>query len=944
MRIVPFKRLICSFSWMMSVLLFLLLFAADCYAQALSYDIKAEFNYGSHTIKAAEEVVFINDTDKGLKEVYFHIYPNRKYSIKEIDFIYKYSGYFKMNPYPQGFDAGDFNIRNISINGDNAGFVIEGDDQTILRVKLPQILLPGKKLKINFNFSLRVPHAYGRLGWHDNITMLNRWYPIVSYLDNDIWCNYPFYVYHQPFVQDAANYNVELTLREDLVVVNSADKEKSITSGNKKTLIMQTTKPIRDFSLAISPDYSMINKKINNICIKSYYLNGQEKKAREALENAISLFSYYSKNVGSYPYKSFSIAPVFLGYGGHESSNMIFIDTRAYKMPNFLKRHFDFLISHETGHQWFYNLIGSDEFKETFLDEALNSFFLLKYLEDKYDDGAKVLELSDSLRKIVPNFSFQQAGRFRYLFAAKNGLDRPVLGKLSSFQEPSSIFTIAYGKGTQVLKVLESIIGPDKFNAAIRTYFDKFKFKVAGINDFIDILDKETSYNLKELAEKLLTNTYTCDYSLERIGNKIYLKNKGTIDLPIVVNIINKNKTKKTFTLDNNEKIVLLPIEDLKQIECIYLSESILSLDIDRTNNFLPRKIKIKIVPLYYFVYDIPVFLDDSAINVTVGPAIGTNSLGVKISLQEMLDYKIEVGSLFDFSEELFVNNLGINLFHLQDRQVSFGANFSKQKDFSDDLVKDDLESIKVFLRKELRPVSYGLFEPNEHLSVYLLRESRPKDFLVNKSIDNLGNKNYYLTDESMVGIDFCINQASTYPDYTRGWQAFFNIEQAGHFLNGRNDFTRSLIKINRFFPVFHKDSLGVFFKLGLGMPNDKYLFFAAGAKGLRGYDRKEIKGSNMFVTRLEYKTGIVDDLGLYLWDNLLHLKKVSVIPFFDVGKAWFGSFKDADFKKDAGIGIALDVDIAGFLEASSFRFDFAQAIDESKQDSRIWFSLNQSF
>ncbi len=944
MQRMPFKKLV----YLFSVLLFVALWSIpvkDCYAKALSYDIKAELDYENHVIVATEKVDFINNSQFDLREVYFHIYPNRKYTKKEIDFIYMYSGYFKMNPYPEGFDRGEFNIKNIFVNGQNANFVIEGEDETILKVNLPGKLLPGKSLNINIDFSLRIPHAYGRLGWHKNIISLNRWYPIVSYLDADSWRNHPFYVYHQPFVQDASSYQVELTLRDDLKVINSADQQEISLENGKKTLLLQSTYPVRDFSFAISPDYQMIEKKFNNISIKSYYLSGDEDKARQALENVISLFAYYTEEIGDYPFKSFSIAPVFLGYGGHETSNMIFIDTRAYKMPGFLKRHFDFLVSHETGHQWFYNLIGSDEFKETFLDEGLNSFFLLKYLEHKYGKDAQVLDLPNSLKWLVPNFSFQDAGRFRYLFAAKNAWDRPVLGELSSFQEPSSIFTIAYGKGTQILTAIESIIGTEEFNKAIKEYFQNFKFKLANTKDFIDIVDKATEIDLKPLMDRLLNEVYICDYSLEKIGNKLYLKNKGTLKQPVVVNIVYKDKSKKRLFLEGKDEMTVLPIEKLEDVEIVYLSESVLSLDVDKTNNSLPRRFKLRIVPLYYFVYDLPIFVDPTAVNFTTGPTIGINSLGIKSSLQKMLDYHITAGSGYDFSEKLLINEMGVNLFHLKDKQINLGINLSKQKDYKDNnFVKDDLESIKVFLRKELRPVGYGLFEPNDHISVYLLHEDRPKGFLVNKGIDHSGNKNYYLKDESMIGIDFCINQASTYPNYTKGYQAFFNIEQAGHFLSGESDFTRGTIKINKFLPVSEKDSLGLFFKLGLGTPRDKYLFFAGGASGLRGYDRKDIKGSNMFVSRIEYKSSIVEDLGLYLADNLIHFNEVYLIPFFDIGKSWFDSFKRESFKKDAGIGVSFDLELAGFLEAVSLRFDFAQAIDEPKQGSRIWFSLNQSF
>ena len=68
---------------------------------------------------------------------------------------------------------------------------------------------------------------------------------------------------------------------------------------------------------------------------------------KQALEIARDVMKFYSQRFGPYPYGEFSIAPVHLGYGGEQMSNMIFIDTRVFELPKILDRYFDFLISHE---------------------------------------------------------------------------------------------------------------------------------------------------------------------------------------------------------------------------------------------------------------------------------------------------------------------------------------------------------------------------------------------------------------------------------------------------------------------------------------------------------------------------------------------------------------------------------------------------------------------
>ena len=229
--------------------------------------------------------------------------------------------------------------------------------------------------------------------------------------------------------------------------------------------------------MAMSPDYQVLKGEFNGVKIKSFYLSGNEAPAKEASQDVAALMKFYSERFGPYPYEEFSIAPVYLGYGGEQMSNMIFIDTRVYQLPKNLMRYFDFLVSHETGHQWFYNLVGTDEFTHIWMEEGVNSFFLQEYLEAKYGRDASPLELPKSLQWLLPNFSFRQARDVRYKMIARTNLDHPIVGELSSFNEPSSIFSLTYGKGSAVLSMLRHLMGDEVFTRVFRRVFEEVRFK-----------------------------------------------------------------------------------------------------------------------------------------------------------------------------------------------------------------------------------------------------------------------------------------------------------------------------------------------------------------------------------------------------------------------------------------------------------------------------------
>jgi hypothetical protein len=919
-------------------------FPLSCFAaQMPRYEIDAEVDTASHKIKARQKVTFTNNTDKELTEIYFHIYPNRKYSESEKRFLARYAAYFKINPYPEGFQGGAFNINSISSDNQGLAYKIEGDDRTILKIELPGPLMPGFSIVIDMGYTVDIPHSYGRFGWHKNITSLLRWYPMLSVLDKDGWHNYPFYPYHQPYFSDAANYTCRLTVPRDEVVAHSGiAKSEAVNTDGTKTIEIESEAPLRDFGLGISPGYKVESRDLGGVKINSYYLEGDIFYAKKAIEFASDLMGYYSRKFAAYPYKEFNIVPGYLGYGGTQSSNLMLIDTRAYKLPKFLIRYFDFLVAHEAGHQWFYNLVGSDEYAQMFIDEGFNSHFILSYLNDKYGAEAEVMVLPKALKWLVPNFSFSRAAGDRYSFVAKNGLDRAVIGKLSSFQEPSSIFSITYGKGSKIVGMLEYVMGDEAFNRFMQRYFKEYAFKNISVKDIRALAEKESAKDLGWFFEGWLNKPLICGYSVKKVeGNKIYLANCGSISMPVNISVKLENGQIMDYAWDGEGKEKEIIVDSPARIESVRLDPENKILDLDRTDNNWRRRVDFRPVILYHPMYEIPVFLKEDAYTFVVGPELASGGFGVKASLQKPQDNILYVSSVYDSGEERIKNTAGFEQRHLSGKMLKWGI---EGFDYNDVSGEDDLEGFKLYLRKELWPASYSLFEENDHASLYLLKNRDFKSGLTSGGLEDIRNLYYSRQDEAILGMNLKFGRYGTYPDPSKGWKFNMAIENAGHFLGGDSYFWRMSPELTRYFSVAPKQKIAARVKLGLGYPSDKGLFQLGGEKGLRGYPYKTINGSQSVMFNAEYRADLIDGLNMSFFDNIISLKKIQGAGFFDVGKSWFASFSDRDFKKDAGLGLRLHFDVAGFLEQVILRLDAAQAINEPKEDTRFWFGLSQAF
>ncbi len=133
-------------------------------------------------------------------------------------------------------------------------------------------------------------------------------------------------------------------------------------------------------------------------------------------------------------------------------------------------------------------------------------------------------------------------------------------------------------------------------------------------------------------------------------------------------------------------------------------------------------------------------------------------------------------------------------------------------------------------------------------------------------------------------------------------------------------------------------------FKYGWGFPDDKNLYELGGFDGLRGFDRKSVRGSNALLGSVEYRFPLVRKLDWSMLDHVIGLDSIGGVVFFDTGESWYDDFADGKFKKDAGFGLRFTLSIGSFLEKIVVRADVAQPIDAPKEDTHFWFGLNHAF
>ena len=84
-----------------------------------------------------------------------------------------------------------------------------------------------------------------------------------------------------------------------------------------------------------------------------------------------------------------------------EYPTLVMIDQSLYNEKD--KFLLEYVIAHETAHQWWYSVIGNDEISEPWLDEALTEYSTVLYFEEKYgkEVGSKLIKTMEIQQEII---------------------------------------------------------------------------------------------------------------------------------------------------------------------------------------------------------------------------------------------------------------------------------------------------------------------------------------------------------------------------------------------------------------------------------------------------------------------------------------------------------------------------------------------------------------
>ena len=573
------KRLIITIT---SCFIVLIYNSQDYFQQKVDTYIDVELDDENHILRGFEKMVYHNNSPSDLNKIIIHLWPNAYKNSNTNLAKQKYSDGSTSFKYADSIDLGYIDSLDFKVNGYKVEWEFLNEEIDISELHLKKPLNSGDSIVITTPFRVKIPSGkFSRLGHIGQSYQITQWFAKPAVFDKNGW--HPMsYLDQGEFYSEFGNYDVSITIPKNYILMATGDlqnaeeldflnKKAELTSqlikenrlpvrdsfgrkdmsfpksSTEKKTLRFVQKNVHDFAWFTDKRYHVLKGELdlNNRKITSWALftNNEAKLWRRSIEYINDATRYFSKWVGEYPYNHVTAVDGTISAGGGMEYPNITVIGRSGDSKSL-----ETVIVHEVGHNWYYGILGSNERDNAWMDEGLNTYIEIRYMEEKYPNGyfRKKDSTENKSRGISLNISLEdkELQHIAYQFNASRNYDQPLAMGSKNFTQ-MNYGAMVYSKTGIGFHYLKAYLGEELFDNCMNEYFNQWKFKHPNPDDIKIVFETVCGENLDWFFEDYIKTTKKTDYSLKKISKindqeyLIKLKNVTGYKSPIPIQMIN---------------------------------------------------------------------------------------------------------------------------------------------------------------------------------------------------------------------------------------------------------------------------------------------------------------------------------------------------------------------------------------------------------------------
>ena len=538
-------------------------------SQVVQYNIKVALDPATHKLAATERLTWTNPSTDPVGELWFHLYLNAFKNTKST-FVRESGGQLRGDQMARdGWGWIDVTSMRTAGGADLTKAIAfaqpddgNKDDQTVIRVPLPEPVPAGGSIMLDIAYTAQLPQVFARTGYHNQFHLVGQWFPKVGVYETagmrgraaGGWNCHQFHA-NSEFYADYGSFHVEMTVPSTHVVGATGVRLASRVNADGTTTYTYEQADVHDFAWTADPKYvvgtakfsgtrdvtpaeyervaRMLGRpidemKLSDVDITVLMQPEHMPQAQRHVQAAKDGLKWFGLWYGRYPYKTLTVVdPAFgaSGAGGMEYPTFITAGTSLIfnHWPFDRIRDVEAGTVHEFGHQFWYAMVGNNEFEEAWLDEGINSYSTGKVMELAHGPSTSMLEFLGLKMGEVDTLRLTNSAMAKF-----NRVVSPAWG-----YTPSGAYSFyAYMKPALVLRTLENYIGEQTMARVMRTFQERWRFRHPCSDDFFAVVNDVTGKDFSWYFDQVMRGTDVLDYEVGSASSTLVAEPRGVMDGP----------------------------------------------------------------------------------------------------------------------------------------------------------------------------------------------------------------------------------------------------------------------------------------------------------------------------------------------------------------------------------------------------------------------------
>jgi aminopeptidase N len=572
-----------------------------------NYTIAARLDPATRTITGSETIVWRNITARPAADLQFHLYWNAWKNTRSTFMRERALG--GENDRGRGPNEwARIDLTAITVAGADrtasTRFIAPDDDnpsdETVMAVPLAQPIEAGASTTIEVTWTAHVPRTFARTGAIGNFFFIAQWFPKLGVLQDGGWNCHQFHSGTE-FFSDYGVYDVSLTVPAGWPLGATGTQRDLHDNGDGTATHRYHQDDVHDFAWTTSPDYLVRTARFEHPRLPPVEMRLllQPEHAAQAdrhFEATRTTLKYYGEWYGAYPYGHITIVdPAFQsGAGGMEYPTLFTAGTR-WLAPDGVTTP-EGVTVHEAGHQFWYGIVGNNEFEHAWMDEGFNTFSTARAVAQVYEPNFLALRyFGGFIPWVVRDIALSRETEGNRLTGYRRDARSDAQSTPTFRYFPSTGGSITYNKTALWLNTMERWLGWPVLQRILSTYFAASAFTHPGPAQFFATVNDVSGQDLGWYFDQVYRSSNVFDYGVqdirsERDGDQyrstVVARRYGEAMFPVDVLVTFASGERVTEHWDGKERWKAFTYDRPARLASAQVDPNrVLLLDVNYTNN-----------------------------------------------------------------------------------------------------------------------------------------------------------------------------------------------------------------------------------------------------------------------------------------------------------------------------------------------------------------------